>query len=625
MIRLNLFFLCVLCILSSGQAATVNVSQGKTATASSVWGGSSAGMAVDGTTASGWPIYHSGGGDYNPWWSVDLGRYELIKSVVLWNRFDCCWSRFRDIQIEILDENQHVVFISAILNPGNILGITSYASMPSMTVLLDKAILGQFVRVRRIPYSTTTDDGYLLALNEVQVFADTGASSTAGRPSPFYGETEVPLDVTLEWDAGMIVNPDNLDEYIVNPAVVEHVLYLSGGTASDPNLILLDEVAAGGSRISFGPLDLKRDGVYFWRVDEKISDTNIISGPIWTFMTVSSDPGIEASTPQDVAVNAGEDAVFTVSAKNPFTGDATGLSYQWYKVGAPDTTVGTDSETLTIPGAQIADEGSYFCRVTIQANSKSRDSRSASLIIKRMLHHWPFDGNLKDIVGGRDGTAVSDPDLTVPGVTGGAVDLDTDDAVAIGGAEELLSVYSISAWVRHRGLPNDFQSLLHQDGWTTNSLHWHLRSDKSFSWGVNGAGGDGRTAANVLPDADRWYHLVLTNQVGLVRVYLDGLLVHQAMQTTPVASRLFPGTFGAWNSGGYSRFLNGALDDVRIYNYALDAFEVALLNAETTGIPVCLTRPELDLNGDCVATLEDFALLAAVWMECNRVPTSSCN
>ena len=106
MIRLNLFFLCVLCILSSAEAATINVSQGKTATASSVWGGSSAGMAVDGTTASGWPIYHCGAGDFNPWWQVDLGRFELIKSVVLWNRVDCCATRLRDIVVEILDENQ---------------------------------------------------------------------------------------------------------------------------------------------------------------------------------------------------------------------------------------------------------------------------------------------------------------------------------------------------------------------------------------------------------------------------------------------------------------------------------------------------------------------------------------
>ncbi len=621
MIRFNLFFLCVFCFLSSGQAATVNVSQGKPATASSVWGGSSASMAVDGTTASGWPIYHCGAGDYNPWWKVDLGKFELIKSVVLWNRVDCCATRLRDIIVEVLDENGHIIYASQLLNPGGIEG-----GPGSLTLTLDGAIRGQFVRVRRIPFSTTSDEGYILALNEVQVFADTEASSTAGRPSPFYGETEIPLNAILEWDASMIVNPENAAEYIPNPKIVGHILYLSDGSVSDPNLILLEEVVAGGSRISFGPLDLKRDGVYFWRVDEKISDVNVISGPVWTFMTVSSDPGIEASTPQDVAVNAGENAVFTVSAKNPFTGDAAGLSYQWYKVGASNTAVGTDSETLTIPGAQIADEGNYFCRVTIQANNKSKDSRSASLTIKRMLHHWPFDGDVKDIVGGRDGTAVGDPDLSVGGVSGGyAVDLDADDAIYIGGAEELLNVYSISAWVRHRGLPNDFQSVLHQDGWTTNSLHWHLRSDKSFSWGVNGAGGDGRTAANVIPDADRWYHLVLTNQAGLVRAYVDGLLIHQAMQTTPVASRLFPGTFGAWNSGGYSRFLDGAIDDVRIFNYALNTIEVALLNAETTGKPVCLTRPEFDLNGDCRATLEDFALLAAVWMDCNRIPTSSCN
>ncbi len=612
----------MLCILSSAEAATVNVSQGKAATASSVWGGSSASMAVDGTTASGWPIYHCGAGDFNPWWKVDLGRFELIKSVVLWNRADCCATRLRDIVVEVLDENGHILYASQLLNPGGIEG-----GPGSLTLTLDAAVRGQLVRVRRIPYSTTEDEGYILALNEVQVFADTEAFSTAGRPSPFYGEADVPLSATLEWDASMIVDPGNADEYIVNPAVTEHAIYLSSGAASDPNLILLDEVAAGGMRGTFGPMNLNRDGVYFWRVDEKISDTNVITGPVWTFSTVRSEPGIDASTPQDTQVNAGEDAVFTVVATNPFTGDASGLGYAWFRVILTgDVAVGGDSPSLTISDAAIEDEGQYYCRVTIVANGKAKVSRSASLTIKRLLHHWPFEGDMTDVVGGRDGVAVGDPDLSVPGVTenGFAVDLDSDDAIAIGGAAELLDFYSISAWVRHRGLPNDFQSLLHQDGWTPNSLHWHLRSDKSFSWGVNGAGGDGRTAAGVLAETNRWYHLVLSNRFGLVRAYVDGILILESMQTTPVSSRLLPGTLGAWYDGGYSRFLDGAIDDVRIYNYAMDALDVALLNAETTGKPVCLTRPEFDLNGDCRATLEDFAVMAASWMECNRVPTSAC-
>jgi hypothetical protein len=612
----------MLCILSSAEAATVNVSQGKAATASSLWGGTSAGLAVDGATQADWPNFHCAEGDFNPWWKVDLGRFELIKSVVLWNRTQCCQIRLRDLIVEILDENEHILYVSPRINPDGIEG-----GPVSLTLTLDSAVRGQFVRVRRIPYDTSLHDGYILCLNEVQVFADTDASSTAGRPSPFYGETDVPLNASLEWDASMIVDPGNADAFIANPAVSKHVVYFSNGMVDDPNLFVLGEVAAGETRGTYGPMTLNRDGVYYWRVDEIISDTNVITGPLWTFDVVKSEPTIDASTPQNIQVNAGEDAVFSITATNPFTGDASGLGYAWFRItGTGDVAVGGDSPGLTISNAAVEDEGQYYCRVTILANGKSKNSRSAILTIKRLLHHWPFDGDMKDIVGGRDGVAVGDPDLSVEGISGTyAVDLDADDAVSIGGAEELLNYYSISAWVRHRGLANDFQSLLHQDGWTTNTLHWHLRSDKSISWGVSGAGGDGRTAAGVLPDADRWYHLVLANEYGLVRAYVDGLLVLESMQATPVSSRLLPGTLGAWNNGGtYDRFLNGAIDDIRIYNYAMDALEVALLTAETTGKSICLTRPEFDLNGDCRATLEDFALMAASWMECNRVPTSAC-
>lgn len=618
--------LIILCMSGLAAAELINVSVGKQATASSLWGGTNANMATDGVTQKAFPIYHSGDGDYDPWWMVNLERTELIKQVTIWNRADCCQLRMRDIQVEVLDQNQHLVYVSELINPGNILN-----SPASATLTLENSVPGQYVRLRRIPFSTAGHDGFILCLNEAEIFADGDAASIASGPSPYMNETNIPLEVTLSWNTSLLSDPNKTEPIYPNPAVLRHELFLSSGMLSDPNLFLETTIDAGDARVAYGPITINRDGVYFWRVDEIVNSNGNeirITGAVWKFSAVTSFPSIDPATPSEQIIAPGTDAVFKVSATNPLTGDETGLSFAWFKDDpAGDMPVGGNSDTLTLVAPEISAEGFYYCVVTIDSNGNSTTSKSANLTLKRLIHHWPFEGDMEDIINGRDGVAVGDPDLTVAGISGNyAVDLDSDDAIHIEGAEELMDSYSISAWIRHRGLPNDFQSLLHQDGWTTNSLHWHLRSDKSFSWGINGAGGDGRTAANVIPLADHWYHMVLSYRFGLARAYVDGVLVDEVVAATPVKSRLLPSTLGAWNNGGtYERFLNGMIDDVRIYNYPLDDIDIAILNYEVTGIPVCVTRPEFDLNGDCRATLEDFAILAANWMECNRVPRSACD
>ena len=76
--------------------------------------------------------------------------------------------------------------------------------------------------------------------------------------------------------------------------------------------------------------------------------------------------------------------------------------------------------------------------------------------------------------------------------------------------------------------------------------------------------------------------------------------------------------------GGDSRTgdtaFEGLIDDVRIYNYALDPGEISLLY---DGFPIptpsekliCSGRPVGDLNEDCRVDFLDFAILASHWLE----------
>ena len=67
------------------------------------------------------------------------------------------------------------------------------------------------------------------------------------------------------------------------------------------------------------------------------------------------------------------------------------------------------------------------------------------------------------------------------------------------------------------------------------------------------------------------------------------------------------------------------MDDARIYNYALNAYQVAQLYVDA--IPTASICPEYkagDINRDCKVNLEDFAELARIWMECGRIPATEC-
>jgi len=59
-----------------------------------MWESFKSDLAVDGNTNTQFLISntcsHTGSGDMNPWWVVDLGQMFDIQGVILFNRGDCC-------------------------------------------------------------------------------------------------------------------------------------------------------------------------------------------------------------------------------------------------------------------------------------------------------------------------------------------------------------------------------------------------------------------------------------------------------------------------------------------------------------------------------------------------------
>ena len=110
---------------------------------------------------------------------------------------------------------------------------------------------------------------------------------------------------------------------------------------------------------------------------------------------------------------------------------------------------------------------------------------------------------------------------------------------------------------------------------------------------------------------------------GTLRIYRNGTLVVDvpgAGTWSPVVDGVdWFFNIGAWRwSGGSGGTLDGWMDDFRLYDYALSESEVLSL-AEAGGTASSpMTQPLLtgaDIVGDNAVGLEDFAEIAARWLE----------
>ena len=142
----------------SAHAAPTLISQGKTATASSVTGGNAAANAVDGNTGTRWESAYS-----DPQWlQVDLGGTATISQVVL--------------QWETASAKAYQIQVSA--DGSNWTSVYSTTTGPGGTETLNVTGSGRYIRM----YGTARNTGYGYSLWEFQVYGTlgTGSGGTCG-------------------------------------------------------------------------------------------------------------------------------------------------------------------------------------------------------------------------------------------------------------------------------------------------------------------------------------------------------------------------------------------------------------------------------------------------------------
>jgi hypothetical protein len=196
--------------------------------------------------------------------------------------------------------------------------------------------------------------------------------------------------------------------------------------------------------------------------------------------------------------------------------------------------------------------------------------------------YWKFDEGsgttAYDSSGnGLDGTLNGDPQW-VEGQLGGALDFDGDDSVEIP-HNPLLSItdeITIAAWTYMRANASGELAIVSKGGWAANDLPYELTETPGSSIYWQFYDNEGRdTCAPQSPPVEEWHHIAGTYDGNIFKCYIDGVLADEWAYAGTMPENTASVTIGQRSRGGC--YFNGMIDEVRIYDVALTAEEVAAL------------------------------------------------
>ncbi|MFK7794527.1 MAG: LamG-like jellyroll fold domain-containing protein [Gammaproteobacteria bacterium] len=242
-----------------------------------------------------------------------------------------------------------------------------------------------------------------------------------------------------------------------------------------------------------------------------------------------------------------------------------------------------DAEVLI--GSSI--DGEYWegelddVRIYNRALSNDEITELSILPASLPIAHWMLDdanGLMAiDSIGGHNGTLENGPVWITNGKIDGALDFDgKDDRIVIPHTDALSITegLTISAWINNESesIVNAYRILSKEKQGSSDNFWLAMQS----GWLWMGVGGQ-FFSPSVMLNSNQWYHVAGTfdKETGVVNLYIDGVAVlNQSTSASlePNNDELYIGS--NWEN---SKWWDGLLDDVRLYNYALSTEEIAKL------------------------------------------------
>ena len=216
----------------------------------------------------------------------------------------------------------------------------------------------------------------------------------------------------------------------------------------------------------------------------------------------------------------------------------------------------------------------YNCQSTTTTTATFDESRN-------LQHHWPFNGNLNDIVSGANLIGASNAGFITDrrGSSSSALNLNNGYLTAPA-ARYFTGNFTISMWLKPQtqtSAGNYHRLIDFSNGDAKDSIMFCLLNNltpRPLIAVMNNGGVSSFPISNTLVQTNVWSHLAATLQGTLATLYLNGEVVAQGAQQVPnnvVRRQNFIGRGVNPTSG---RTLLTDLDDLRIFNRSLSQAEI---------------------------------------------------
>ncbi len=250
-----------------------------------------------------------------------------------------------------------------------------------------------------------------------------------------------------------------------------------------------------------------------------------------------------------------------------------------------------------------------------------------------MIAHWKFDESTGQIaldsIGDHDGTLYG-PERTDDAVDGRALYFTgTGDLVSVPDDSALdLAEFTLVAWIKMDSSAqlDNYPAIVGKGTGGNSNRNYRMgviQASGTAEGGFHNTAGGWISVEGDYVGDNTWHHVVLTYDRSHLRIYVDGEEPNSLPATGTPATNNEPLEIG--NVEGDD--LKGIVDDVRMYNYALDAGEVQSIYDETRpdNKGDACTEDSDCMSGNCAPDYDGDGSWCAPAGNCAHSPTSSCD
>jgi beta-galactosidase len=240
-----------------------------------------------------------------------------------------------------------------------------------------------------------------------------------------------------------------------------------------------------------------------------------------------------------------------------------------------------------------------------------------------LVAYWPLDGNYDDVAGNHNASPASGSESLLfvnPGHSGQSVDFDGAGGLDCANSTgiDLTSGGTISAWIKSSG-ETDAYACVVAKGVTA----WRLirgNMDTTMWFHFNPADGTTEFQANGTTAVldGQWHHLMGIYDGSNIRLYVDGQLDASTAITKGLRTSADPVYIGSRVGRLSDRSWNGQIDEVRIYDRALNDAEMLWLSEGESYSQIPNPPRSTDLVLDGRIDINDLHVFVDWWLQSTR-------